>query len=205
MIMLRLKFFFVFLLLSFGLHTISAQEATVEETTDKGSIMFITNTSVMKVFGGFPLSSGFYVLNFDGDKSYLLSLNGTGLYGFSDSFFAGLQFGISRNWADEFNETTILGGPVARYYFPVNNSRIFLGAQLGLGYTKINFESFPGDAEDSNNILTYGLSAGYAHPLTQSVDVEAGLNYDFFSMDDEATGVGDLGVLGVRLGIAIRF
>jgi len=191
--------FLVLLLFTFSLQA--------QDETDQGSRswLFTTNTTIFNTVSGLPLTTGFYVVNpEEGDKSYLLSLNGTGLYKLSSGFFAGLQLGVSRDWDERSNTTSLLVGPVLRYYLPVSKVKLFVGGQLGYGTSKTNIESLGGDQDFSSNALTYGFFAGYAYPLSSRVDLEGQLTYDKYSEDFDDDDEFKFGITSMRIGLSIK-
>lgn len=118
--------------------------------------------------------------NFD-TETFSLSIRPRFGYFISDNALLGIEPELGLVAFDGGEAWTYGITPFARYYFPEGsgpNGRIFAEAILGFAGS-----SLEGSDEDSGLSVVYGLRAGYAYFITNSVGVEATFGYTFSDAD----------------------
>lgn len=144
------------------------------------------------IMGGSLGSLGY---SFEGE-SFNININPRAGYFVSDGFAIGLSLnaGLTTFPGDVDNLWTYGIAPFARYYFPQGSSasgRFFGQGEVGIA----------GSSGGSDVDLAFGLGAGYAHFITQSVALEAMVGYNY-SKATVANASAQSG-LGVSLGFQI--
>lgn len=106
------------------------------------------------------------------------------------------------------NSTTFLGELVARYYFPLCNSRImpYVGATAGAGIDNWNIKVNNGvDISGKTTTTTYGPQAGFLMPLTDSVMLDTRVSYKHTNFNgDDAAWRKDQNEVAMSMGIMVK-
>lgn len=179
-------------LLLVAVFTVSAQQPDINRPQTSASVGMAPVQQGNWIVGGSLGSLGY---SFEGE-SFNINLNPRAGYFVSDGLAVGLgaNVGLITQSGDEDNYWTYGVAPFVRYYFPQGSSatgRFFGQGEVGIA----------GSSGGAGADLAFGLGAGYAHFITQSVALEAMVGYNY-SKATVANASAQSG-LGVSLGFQI--
>ncbi len=134
----------------------------------------------------------------DVDATNTLGLKVTGAYFMMDGLAVGLLLDYSSTSEGDHSESSMLVGPMARYY--IGESGMFAQLSYGIGSSS---QKHDGDSEDGPSVSSLGLGAGYAVMLSDNISLNPSLGYSMVTskMDDVVVKGGGL---SFDVGIAVH-
>lgn len=174
---------------------LSISNAQVDVTTPQTSAE-VGSTPVQKgnwMVGGSVGSAGY---SFE-SEAFSLNLAPKAGYFLSDGFAVGIGLNAGVVAASDRKPTWQYGVmPFARYYFPEGASST--GRFFGEGSVGISGEAYEGESETS---FAFGVNAGYAHFISQTVALEGTVGYNYSKAN--VTGAEAQSGLGFAVGFQI--